>query len=320
MTKKTLMLFDGHNLFIRSFSGLMRHGLSAPDGTTTWGAFGAFNVVASLVRKYSPTHMMIAFDQGRSAKRLAIDPEYKANRHKKRADKPASPMDQAFANDFKPQFELFLELCRKSGIPYLRIENVEADDIIATAALNFAPVFDQVVIVSADHDLHQLIRPNIIVVKPSISYRDIEEEIYTVDSIVDQWGVEPRRLPEIWALMGDKGDNVKGIPGIGPKKATKLIAEHGTLDAVLNLDEPRIAENIDVVHKAMKLIELGIDDSIPHPPLGSLQFNPITPGSNTIHVNELSDLFKRLGFTQIRDHWLKNTLWHDAPKFGRSLR
>jgi DNA polymerase-1 len=166
--------------------------------------------------------------------------------------------------------------------------------------------------------MHQLIRNNIRVIKPSISYKDIEEEIYDVRSMVDKWGVEPWRLPEIWALMGDKGDNVKGIPGIGPKKATKLIADHGNLDAVLALDDPKISENIEVVKMAKRLIELGIDDDIPFPPLGTLQFNPIKPGDKG--AEELVALYDQLGFNQIKDRWRNGTYWKDGMSFGRKLR
>ena len=316
MKKSTLLLFDGHNVFIRSFSGLMRQGLSAPDGSGTWGVFGAFNVVANLIRRHEPSHLMIAFDQGRSAKRLAIDPEYKANRIKQRD--ASRPMDQAFSQEFKPQLNTFMDLLLKNGLPYLRIENVEADDIIATDALSLAPVFDKVIIVSADHDLHQLIRSNIIVVKPSISYKDIGEEIYDTESIIEQWGVEPWRLPEIWALMGDKGDNVKGIPGIGPKKATKLIADNGDLESVLGLDDPKIASNIEVVRMAKSLIELSVDENLPFPPLGNLQFNPVQPG--TPESEDLVKLYDSLGFVQLKDRWSHNSLWKDTPQFGRRLR
>jgi DNA polymerase-1 len=316
MNKKTLLLIDGHNIFIRSFSGLMRHGLSAPNGEGTWGAYGAYNVISSMIRKYEPSHVLIAFDKGRSAKRLALDPEYKANRHKP-SDKPRNAMDDAFSTEFKPQLETFKELCRKSGVNYLSIENVEADDIIATVALENVDSFDKVVIVSADHDLHQLIRPNIIVVKPSISYKDIDAEVYDVASIKEEWGVEPQDLSDIWALMGDKGDNVKGIPGIGPKKATKLIAEHGNLASVLDLDDQKIKDNLDVVLLAKKLIMLGIDEELEVPPLEELQFTPVRHGGP--NAKELDDLFLELGFTQIRSRWYHNNLWNDVKGFGRSL-
>jgi len=316
MNKRTLLLFDGHNVFIRSFSGLMRQGLSAPDGSGTWGIYGAFNVIASMVRKHNPTHVLVAFDKGRSVKRLAIDPEYKANRDKKRDSN--KPMDNAFSLEFKPQLEAFKYLCAQSGIPFMSVQGVEADDIIANAAMSYAGVFDQIIIVSADHDLHQLIRPNIIVVKPSISYKDIDEEINDMSSVMEDWGVEPWRLPEIWALMGDKGDNIKGIPGIGPKKATKLIAENGDLETVLSLKDPKISEHVDVVKMAKALIELGEDPDLPMPPLGSLQFNPVQP--NTNQASELEEVFNDLGFIQVKDRWKHNTLWNDVIPFGRKLR
>lgn len=316
MKKNTFLIFDGHNVFIRSFSGLMRQGLTSPDGDGTWGAFGAYNVVSSMIRKYEPTHVLIAFDKGRSSKRLAIDPEYKANRRKD-DEAPRNAMDEAFQLEFKPQLSMFMHLCLKSGIPFIRIADIEADDIIATAALQFAPVFDQVVIVSADHDIQQLIRSNITVVKPSISYKDIQEERFTESTIMEEWGVEPWRLPEIWALMGDKGDNIKGIRGIGPKKATKMIADYGNLETLLASDDPKIVDNIEIVRKAYSLIELGIDDNIPFPPLGNLQFNPIKP--DDCDAGALEQIYDTLGFVQIKDRWKKNVLWRDGPQFGRRL-
>jgi DNA polymerase-1 len=315
MKKSTLILFDGHNIFIRSFAGLMRQGLTAPDGFGTWGIFGAFNVLASIIRKHNPSHVLIAFDKGKSSKRLAIDPQYKANRNKKTSPKP---LDNVFSQDFKPQLNIFMQLCLHNGLPFIRLQDVEADDIIATAALSFSDVFERVIIVSADHDMHQLIRPNIFVIKPSISYKDIEEEVYDMSTVFEQWGVEPWRLPEIWALMGDKGDNIKGIPGIGPKKATKLIAEHGDLNNVFKLDDPKIIENIDVVLKAKKLIELSIDKELPFPPLGNLQFNPIKPGD--ANEDELIKLYDELGFVQIKDRWKHGNLWKDNLIFGKKLK
>jgi DNA polymerase-1 len=269
-----------------------------------------------MVRKYDPSHVLIAFDKGRSTKRLAIDPEYKANRHKP-SDKPRNATDDAFSTEFKPQLATFMNLCLKSGVPFMSLDGVEADDIIATAALKHRTVFDRVVIVSADHDLHQLIRDNIIVVKPSISYRDIDAEVFDTQSVKAEWGVEPERLPEIWALMGDKGDNIKGIQGVGPKKATKMIAEHGDLETVLSLDDEKIQNNIDVVRKAKSLIELGVDDELPFPPLGDLQFHPVEHGGP--NARELEEVFINLGFTQIRSKWFHRNLWADKRGFGRSL-
>lgn len=314
--KNTLIIFDGTNIFLRSFMGLMRHELSAPDGSGTWGPFGAFTTVSSIIRKHQPTHVLIAFDKGKSTKRLAIDPEYKANRN--RSQNKVRPIDTIFDHEYKPQLEIFFELCLRNGIPYTRVDGVEADDIIADTALRLSPVFDKIIIVSSDHDLQQLIRDNIIVIKPKISSRNIEEEIVTAESVKAEWGVIPERLPEIWSLSGDSGDNIKGVYGIGPKKAMKLISDYVNLEGVLSSEESKMQEHEEIIRKAFSLIKLDIDESIPRPLLGDLQFNPVKPGDDD--ARSLVELFDELGFRQIKDHWNKGFLWEDAMPFGRRLK
>lgn len=267
-----------------------------------------------MIRRYEPTHVLIAFDKGRSSKRLAIDPEYKANRVRSKEKKAAlkDPVE-----DFRPQLDLVFQFCLKIGIPYLRLENVEADDIIAKAAIEFGEVFDQVVIVSADHDIHQLIRENVIVVKPSLSQsRDVKEEVFNTQSVIDQWKVEPIRLPEIWAIMGDKGDNVPGVPGLGPVKATKLIEEHGDLESVISNNE-KVKEHEEIVRRAFKLIQLDGKDNIPFPPLGNLQFNPVTP-TTPVHGDRLLKLLDHFELNSIKERWLNGTLWREHS-LGRKL-
>jgi len=312
-TKRTLLLFDGHNVFIRAYSGLMKQDLRNKEGQGTWGVYGTLNTLASMIRRYEPSHVMIAFDKGRSSKRLAIDPEYKANRVKDKAQPSLSDPWE----DFRPQMDLLFQFLNKIGIPHLRLQDVEADDIIAKAAIEYGPVFDQVVIVSADHDIHQLIRENIIVVKPSLSQsRDIKEEVFDSESIVAQWKIEPIRLPEIWAIMGDKGDNVPGVPGLGPVKATKLIEEHGDLESVISNNE-KVKAHEEIVRRAFELIQLDGKDNIPFPPLGSLQFNPVTPTTPT-HGDRLLKLLEHFELNSIKERWLNGTLWKEHT-LGRRL-
>ena len=318
MNKKTLLLLDGHNIFIRAYSGLARQNLQNSHGVGTWGIYGTLNTIAGMIRKYEPSHILLAFDKGRSSKRRAIDPEYKANRNKSQEKKKD---DDRLFQDFRPQLELTILFCEKIGIPFLRLQDVEADDILAKATREFSPIFEETVIVSADHDIQQLIRHNIKIVKPSLGQsRGIKEEILTVETVMSEWGVEPWRLPEIWALMGDKGDNVPGIPGIGPKKATKLIAEHGDLETVLSLDDPKIQAHLDVVRRAYSLIELTGEDDIPFPPLGNLQFQPTQYSDKTVARRELLELFDRYELNSIRDRWAQGTLWSNGPSFGRKLK
>jgi len=312
-----LLVLDGHNIYIRAYAGLMRQELRTHEGIGTWGVYGTLNTVISMVRRFDPSHILVAFDYGRSSKRTAIDPQYKANRIK---DKDKQEPIEEGVDEFRLQFEMVLAVFSMLGIPFLRVKNVEADDIIAKAVTEFSASFEEVIIVSADHDIRQLIRDNVRVVKPSLKQsKDIDEEIFDVQAIREEWGVDPWRLPEIWALMGDKGDNVPGIPGIGPKKATKLIAEHGDLDTVLRQADPKIQDHLDIVRRAYSLIQLDGLDDIPFPPLGSLQFNPMGPGHGTdsLQVESLFDLFE---FTNMKEKWLNGTLWTLPPKLGRGLK
>ena len=291
----------------------MKQDLRNKEGQGTWGVYGTLNTLASMIRRYEPSHVMIAFDKGRSSKRLAIDPEYKANRVK---DKGQPSLSDPW-EDFRPQMDLLFQFLNKIGIPHLRLQDVEADDIIAKASIEYGPVFDQVVIVSADHDIHQLIRENIIVVKPSLSQsRDIKEEVFDTESIVAQWKIEPIRLPEIWAIMGDKGDNVPGVPGLGPVKATKLIEEYGDLESVISNSE-KVKEHEEIVRRAFELIQLDGKDNIPFPPLGSLQFNPVTP-TTPVHGDRLLKLLEHFELNSIKERWLNGTLWKEHS-IGRRL-
>lgn len=314
MRKKTLLLIDGHNVFIRAYSGLKKQDLRNKDGFPTYGIYGALNTVASMIRRYEPSHVLIAFDHGRSSKRLSMDSKYKANRIKSKEEREKEGPDE-----FRPQFDIFLQACHRLGVPYLRLENTEADDILAKAVHDFAPSFEQVVIVSADHDIQQLIRSNVIVVKPSLGQsKSIKEETFDIDSIREEWKLDPWRLPEIWALTGDKGDNVEGIRGIGPKKATKIIQDYGSLDNFLESDNPLALENGEVVRMAYKLVTLQEEYDIPFPPLGNLQFNPSRQEDNQEHTRELDKLFSILELNNIKERWINGTLWKD-PKLGRAL-
>lgn len=312
MHKKTLLLVDGHNVFIRAYSGLKKQELRNKDGFPTYGIYGAFNTIASMIRRYEPTHVLIAFDKGRSSKRVSIDPNYKANRIKSKQE-----LEEKGPDEFRPQLDVFFKLCLSIGIPFLRLDDVEADDIIAKAVKNFATTFEEVVIVSADHDIHQLIRTNVKVVKPSLGQsRNIKEEIIDFDSVMEEWGVEPWRLPEIWALTGDKGDNIPGIMGIGPKKATKYIRDYGSLENLLSSDETKVTEHEEIVRKAFELIELKGEDYIPFPPLGNLQFRPVEKG--TRDGDFVEKLFSVLELNNIKERWINGTLWRD-PKLGKTL-
>jgi DNA polymerase-1 len=314
--KGTFLIVDGHNVFIRAYSGLAKQEFRNSDGIATWGVYGFLNTLTAMVRRYNPTHVLVTFDKGKSSKRLEIDPQYKANREKSSKERIAKKIASGEIDEFLPQFDLLFEFLKAMGVPYLRISGVEADDIIAKASIEFGPLFDKVVIISADHDIRQLIRNNVIVVKPSLSQsRDIKEEVFTVENIREEWGVDPWRLPEIWSLMGDKGDNIPGVPGIGPVKAKKLIKEFGNLEKAI--ESEKVNEYEPTVRRALKLIQLDGKDDIPFPPLGNLQFNPI-PHEVPYYGLKLAEMLDYFEFNIIKERWENNELWSEKT-FGRKL-
>jgi DNA polymerase-1 len=315
-SKKTFLLVDGHNVFIRAYSGLAKQEFRNSDGIATWGVYGFLNTLTAMVRRYQPSHVLVTFDKGKSSKRLELYPQYKANRDKSSQERRQKAAATGEVDEFLPQFDLLFEFLEAMGVPYLRVGGVEADDIIAKASIEFGTIFEKVVIISADHDIRQLIRNNVIVVKPSLSQsRDVKEEIFTVENIMQEWGVEPWRLPEIWALMGDKGDNIPGVPGIGPVKAKKLIQEFGTLEKAI--ESEKVNEYEPTVLRAFKLIHLDGKDDIPFPPLGTLQFQPVTK-ENSKYGLKLGEMFDYFEFNIMKERWGNNELW--AEKFfGRKL-
>jgi DNA polymerase-1 len=314
--KKTLLLVDGHNCFIRAYSGLAKQDFRNSDGIATWGVYGFLNTLTAMTRRYQPSHVLIAFDKGKSKKRLELYPQYKANRDKSSKERIEKSRLTGEIDEFLPQLRLTFEFLEAMGVPYLRIDSVEADDIIAKASIEFRELFEKVVIISADHDIRQLIRSNVIVVKPSLSQgRDVKEEVFTIEKTISEWGVEPWRLPEIWALMGDRGDNIPGVPGIGPVKAKKLIQTFGTLKEALQSE--KVSEYEPTVLRAFELINLDGKDDITFPPLGNLQFNPVKK-ENTEYGLKLAEMFDYFEFNIMKERWLNNELWSEKS-FGRKL-
>jgi len=311
MSKKTLLILDGHNITLRAYFGLLKQNLRTREGIGTWGVYGSINSLASYIRKYEPTHILVAFDKGRSKKRIAVDPNYKANRIS------VNGADETYLES-RRQINLFQDFCNIAGIKTLRIQDVEADDIIARAAHEYRDYFDEIVIVSADHDIRQLIDEKTVVVKPSLSQsRKVDEEVFTREAILEQYGIEPYRLPEIWALMGDKGDNIPGVPGIGEKTAIKLIQKHGSINKALENEEPKLVGHEEVISKAYEMIYLDGNEDIDFPTLEALQFNPIS--NESLNASELYNFLTGLEMSSIVVRWTNGTLWKDPKPFGRKL-
>jgi len=211
---KKLYLIDGSGFIFRAYHALPP--LTRPDGTPVGAVLGFTNMLVKLITDMKAHHMVVIFDSARRTFRNQLYSLYKATR-------PETPADLI------PQFPLVREACHAFGVPILEQENYEADDIIATYAKRAAREEMEVIIVSSDKDLMQLVDDVHIRMFDHMKNRSIGTE-----QIQEKFGVPPNKLLDVLALMGDASDNIPGVPGIGPKTAAQLILEYGTLENLLD--------------------------------------------------------------------------------------
>jgi len=294
---ETLLIFDGHNVALRAYHALSKQTelLKNKNGEGTWGVYGFFTTLVHFVNRYNPNKVVITFDWGQSEKRLAIFPEYKGNR------KFNDPNEVAKRQESRRQVDVLIRLLEIFNISVLREPNVEADDIIA----KLVNTHDcNIVIVSGDHDLRQLVSNKVTIVKPSIGIK--QEDIYDLQRVTELYGIEPNRLPEAWALSGDESDNIPGVYGIGEKTAIELIHKYGSLDKVLLSNDKKIIGQEENARIGYKLIVLnGSYCTIDMP---DIKFNPIRPGN--LKADIVLEFLEELGFNSIKTKWVTGTLWN----------
>ena len=214
---KKLYLVDVSSMFFRAFYAIRP--LSNPAGMPVNALYGFISMTVKLLREIRPDYMVFAFDRSGTTFRNEIDPNYKANR----SEMPA---------DLVPQIPYFRRVSEALSIPCIDAEGFEADDIIGTLTHLGRDAGVEVVIVSSDKDFAQLI-------KPFVSMYDTMKEVrYDEAAALEKWGVEPRKMRDYLALVGDASDNVPGVAGIGAKGAAKLLQEFDSLeDIYANLDK-----------------------------------------------------------------------------------
>lgn len=230
-----LMLIDGNNIALRAWSS---HKSLSHNGVETGMLYGTISAVRRLVQMYDPTHILWCWDSGKSAYRTEIFPEYKSNRES--TGHGSRDSDIAMVDEF----------LSVAGIITLRHDNTEADDLIASAALQLAGPETPVVIVSGDHDLQQLLSDQVTIHSPNKG-----GELLTARKMRAQYGVEDlTRLADLWSIMGDTGDGIPGVRGLGPKKSLAIMQSSGwDIDQVVKTLSP---ENAAIVRRNQKLIRL----------------------------------------------------------------
>ena len=223
-TRPRLFLIDGYALIYRAFFALISRPLRTAQGENTSAAWGVVNFLLRLREKHKPDYLAWINDAGDSF-RSAKFPAYKSTRQK---------LDAELQADFDRACERIDQLLGALGVPLVEVAGYEADDVIGTLATRAAASGMEAVIVSGDKDFYQLIGPGVVLLNPGRGGPAAVEELWVDESNAsERLGVPPRQVIDFLALVGDSSDNIPGVKGIGEKGAQKLLAEYGTLDAIL---------------------------------------------------------------------------------------
>ncbi|WP_278832572.1 5'-3' exonuclease, partial [Mitsuokella multacida] len=215
--QKRFLVLDGSSLIFRAFYALPPD-LSDSHGQPTGAIFGFSNMLTKLIAEQQPDLMALAFDKSRHTFRTERYADYKGTRDK-------TP------EELLSQFPLLREFAANMGIPFLEKDNYEADDIIGTLATQAAAEGYDVRIVTGDRDALQLVRPNLRVLLTKKGISELKD--YDTAAFEEEYGFEPVKLIDLKGLMGDTSDNIPGIPGVGPKTASKLLLAYGSVENVL---------------------------------------------------------------------------------------
>src|SRR4051794_17010793 len=274
---KSFYIIDGHAHIYRAYFAPFRDLNSPVTGEPTKATFVFTQMLLNLVQQRKPDYLCMVIDSGdETVFRKEFFPQYKANR-------------QAPPDDFHPQEQRILQIVKDAGVPIFAKPGFEADDLIATMALELCEEDFEVFLVSKDKDLRQLLTP-------CVHMYDVQgDEVIDEKKLEEKVGYGPREAVEVQTLMGDAIDNVPGIPGVGEKTAAKLIKKYGTADEVLNhLDEltPKMRENFELYGNRLtvsrKLVTLKDDVEF--------DFDPEVCRFKGMRTDALKTHFQQLGF------------------------
>lgn len=212
-SRPTVHLIDGHVYIFRAYYSMPS--MESPDGASTGAAYGFANSLIKLMGDPDVTHIGVCFDHAMTSFRNELFDDYKANR--------GEPPE-----DLEPQFALCDEVARGLGLPVFSREGFEADDLIATLADRLAARGADVVVVTSDKDLAQLVLEDGRIVLHDIA----KDQRMDADGVRTKFGVDPHQIPDYLGLVGDSVDNLPGVPGIGPKSAAAALGAFGDIDGI----------------------------------------------------------------------------------------
>lgn len=281
---KKIVLVDGNNLMFRSYFATAYSGalMKNSKGLVTNALYGFVNMLNKIIDTEKPEYLAVAFDIGKSFRHRKYE-DYKAGRN-------ATP------EDLKKQMPIARDMLDKMGIKHIEVEDYEADDIIGTLAkrANLDPEWDATLITS-DHDYLQLIT-DIVDVK-LLKTKGFTK--YTPENFKEEYGIDPIKVIDLKALMGDASDNIPGVPGVGEKTALKLLVEYGDLDNIYaNIDsvkgklKDKLVDNKESAYFSKELATIYCDVPIP------LEFEDMKYNGPT---DELNDFYRELEFYSLMD-------------------
>ena len=261
---KKLLLIDGNSIMNRAFYGIMGSKMmTTDDGKYTNALYGFLSILFKNIEEVNPDYMLVSFDSKTAANVRKKQYEgYKKSRH-------------GMPEELAEQMPEIKEILKAMNIKYEELADFEGDDILGTAAKKFASDDLEAYILSGDKDLFQLVQKNIIVRIPRTKMGKTETEIYDEEKVKEEYGLEPKDLIELKALMGDSSDEIPGAQGVGPKTATTLLQQYKNIENLYEAVEdenkikefkPKLRENLinskDLVFLSREIGRININATI----------------------------------------------------------
>ncbi len=255
-----LLLIDGHYYMYRSFFAIRE--LANSRGEATNAIYGFIKTVRKMLRDVSPDRAAVLWDQGLPQRRVELQPEYKTNR----AETPAQ---------LGPQIDFVRDTVEFLGLASIGVDDTEADDLIGTYAVAARAQDAEVIIATNDKDLFQLVDDKCRIYSTNKTEADPKTGfgLLGIEQVTTKWGIPPKLIGDVLALIGDTVDNIPGIDGIGGKTAATLLKEHGSLDAILaNLDavknerlRGKLRDGLAQIRSNREMVRLDLDLPLPRP-------------------------------------------------------
>jgi len=279
---KKLLLFDGNAILHRAYHAYPP--LTNPQGEQIQAVFGFFSMFLTIYTDQKPDYVVVCFDRGAPTFRMNMYAGYHAHRPK-------------MANDFVPQVVKVHEILEKMNIRTFELDGYEADDLIGTISVEAVKKFkEEVVIVTGDRDLLQLVNPHVKVLMPVLGFT--KTALFDEAKVEEKYGVHPKQFIDYKALIGDASDGYPGVTGIGPKSAAKLLQEYGTFEklyeSVGSLPEKmglKLATDAEQAALAKKLATIVIDVPI--------QFDLTKCSCSDFNLKALREEFKKQEFKSL---------------------